>query len=109
MLHLSQPAPTVRRREPGRAVHPPNFWSILDEAVLHRLVGSPAVMKAQLERLIEAAGQPKTAVQVIPYSVGARSALYSIFTVVEFGDGVPGVVYVKGPVGSIYFRLDRGR
>jgi hypothetical protein len=68
-------------------------------------------MKAQLERLIEAAGQPKITVQVIPYSVGAHPALDSIFTVVEFDGGVPGVVYVEGLVGSIYFErpedLDR--
>jgi transcriptional regulator with XRE-family HTH domain len=102
---------TVTRQKVLTAAHPPHFWSILDEAVLHRVVGSPAVMKAQLERLIEAAGQPKITVQVIPYSVGAHPALDSIFTVVEFDGGVPGVVYVEGLVGSIYFErpedLDR--
>jgi hypothetical protein len=102
---------TMTRQKVLNAAHPPHFWSILDEAVLHRVVGSSAVMKAQLERLIEAAGQPTITVQVIPYSVGAHPALDSIFTVVEFDGGVPGVVYVEGLVGSIYFErpedLDR--
>jgi transcriptional regulator with XRE-family HTH domain len=91
--------------------HSPHFWSILDEAVLHRAVGGPAVMKAQLERLIEASKQPPITIQVIPYDVGAHPALDSIFTIVEFHEGLPGVVYVEGLVGSIYLEraddLDR--
>jgi transcriptional regulator with XRE-family HTH domain len=93
--------------------YPPRFWSILDEAVLHRVVGGPAVMKAQLEHLIEASSQPRITIQVIPYEVGAHPALDSIFTIVEFDGGVPGVVYVEGLVGSIYLErpddLDRYR
>lgn len=91
--------------------HAPYFWSILDEAVLHRVVGGPAVMKAQLERLIEASRQPRITIQVIPYEIGAHPALDSIFTIVEFDGDVPGVVYVEGLVGSIYLErpddLDR--
>jgi hypothetical protein len=71
--------------------------------VLHRVIGGPAVMRAQLERLIEAAGQPNMTVHVILYPVGVHPALDSIFTVVEFDRGAPGVVYVEGLVGSIYF------
>ena len=93
--------------------HPPSFWSILDEAVLHRVVGGPAVMKAQLEHLIKASSQPQITIQVIPYEVGAHPALDSIFTIVEFDSSVPGVVYVEGLVGSIYLErpedLDRYR
>ena len=68
-------------------------------------------MKAQLERLIEASKQPPITIQVIPYDVGAHPALDSIFTIVEFHEGLPGVVYVEGLVGSIYLEraddLDR--
>jgi hypothetical protein len=102
---------TLTRQRVFEQEHPPYFWSILDEAVLHRAVGGPAVMKAQLEHLIEVSRQPEITIQVIPYEVGAHPALDSIFTIVEFDGGVPGVVYVEGLVGSIYLErpedLDR--
>lgn len=102
---------TVTRQQVLTAAQPPHFWSILDEAVLHRVVGKPGVMTAQLDRLIEASGQSRITVQVIPYTVGVHPALDSIFTIVEFDGGVPGVVYVEGLVGSIYFERpeDLGR
>ena len=75
---------------------------VLDEAVLHRLVGGPAVMGAQLDRLIELSGQPNVTVQVIPYSVGAHPAMDSTFNILEFTSSVSSVVYVEGLVGWIY-------
>ena len=102
---------TLTRQKVLAAAHPPHFWSILDEAVLHRVVGDPGIMRAQLERLIEVSSHPRITVQVIPYTVGVHPALDSIFTIVEFDGGVPGVVYVEGLVGSIYLErpedLDR--
>jgi transcriptional regulator with XRE-family HTH domain len=102
---------TMTRQRVFAAEHPPHFWTILDEAVLHRVVGDPGIMRAQLDRLIEASSHPRITVQVIPYTVGVHPALDSIFTIVEFDGGVPGVVYVEGLVGSIYLErpedLDR--
>jgi transcriptional regulator with XRE-family HTH domain len=75
---------------------------VLDEAVLHRMVGGRAVMRAQLDRLIEVSKQPNVTMQVIPYSVGAHPAMDSTFNILEFADSVPSVVYVEGLVGWIY-------
>lgn len=41
---------TTTRQALLKSANPPHFWSILDEAVLHRVVGNPGVMKAQLDR-----------------------------------------------------------
>jgi len=75
---------------------------VLDEAVLHRAVGGPAAMGAQLARLIETTKIYNVTIQVIPYSAGAHAAMDSTFTIMEFADPVPGVVYVEGLVGWIY-------
>jgi transcriptional regulator with XRE-family HTH domain len=75
---------------------------ILDEAVLHRLVGGPAVMRMQLDRLMEASNQPNVTMQVIPYSAGAHPAMDSTFNILEFDSPTPSVVYVEGLVGWIY-------
>jgi transcriptional regulator with XRE-family HTH domain len=81
---------------------PPAFSAVLDEAVLHRLVGGPAVMSAQLGRLIEAANRPKVTIQVIPFTLGAHPGVESNFNILEMPSPTPGVVFVEGLVGSIY-------
>ena len=81
---------------------PPAFSAVLDEAVLHRLVGGPAVMSAQLRRLIEAANRPKVTIQVIPFTLGAHPGVESNFNILEMPSPTPGVVFVEGLVGSIY-------
>ena len=78
---------------------------VLDEAVLHSAVGGAAVMRAQLERMIEATKIHNVTIQVIPYNVGAHPAMDSAFTILEFAQPVPSVVYVEGLVGHLY--LDR--
>ena len=80
----------------------PNLLAIVDEAVLHRVVGGPKVMVQQLERVIEANQQHNITVQVMPYSVGAHPALDSTFILLEFPPPVPGVVYIEGLVGQVY-------
>ncbi len=80
---------------------------VLDEAVLHRAVGGPAVMGQQLESLIEAAQLSNVTIQVIPYSAGAHPAMDSLFEILDFGDTAPRVVYVEGLMGYIY--VDRAQ
>jgi transcriptional regulator with XRE-family HTH domain len=81
---------------------PPQFSAVVDEATLHRVLGGPAVMAAQLDHVVEACAQPNVSVQVVPFSAGAHPALDSTFTVLEFAPPVPGVVYVEGLVGQMY-------
>src|ERR1700730_2551510 len=82
--------------------HPPRLPVILDEAVLHRVVGGPSAMRAQLEHVVAASEQSNITVQVLPYNVGAHPALDSTFIVGELPPPVAGVVYVEGLVGQIY-------
>jgi transcriptional regulator with XRE-family HTH domain len=80
---------------------------VLDEAVLHRAVGGPAVMSEQLDRLIVAGQLPNVTVYVIPFSAGAHPAMDSLFEILDFGGTAPQVVYVEGLMGYIY--LDRAQ
>lgn len=75
---------------------------VLDEAVLHRVIGTPGVMHAQLQQLAEKARASDLTVQVIPYDAGAHPALDSTFNILDFEAPVPSVVYVEGLVGQIY-------
>jgi transcriptional regulator with XRE-family HTH domain len=78
------------------------LWVILDEAVLHRAIGGPAVMRAQLEMVLEKMKLPNVTLQVIPFSAGAHPALDSTFNILEFSGGMPDIVYSEGLAGFIF-------
>jgi hypothetical protein len=84
----------------------PEFHYILDEAALRRLVGGREVMVSQLQRLVEAAQEPRTGVQVIPFSAGAHSSMSGSFTVLEFGSDDADVLYREIGVTNVAERED---
>lgn len=51
----------------------PDYSVILDEGVLRRSYGGPAVMREQLGKLVELALTPTTFVQVLPFSHGGHA------------------------------------
>jgi len=59
---------------------------MLDEAVLHRPVGSAAVMHGQLTHLADLATHVNVSIQVVPYSAGAHIGLLGAFVIAEAGD-----------------------
>jgi hypothetical protein len=88
----------MRRQQLLRKSNPPRFHVLLDEVVLHRGVGGPAVMAAQLEKVLKAAQKGKEVVQVIPFSAGAYAAIDGYFMLLEFSgeSELWPVVFVEG-------------
>jgi len=86
---------------------PPHLWSILDEAVLHRVMGSPEIMRQQLQRIGQAMEMPNVVVQIVPYTIGAHPALDSVFTILELPGVVSTVVYVEGLLGQVYLEREQ--
>ena len=85
----------------------PLFHFIVDEGALHRAIGGPAVMRAQLARIVEVASLPNVTFQVIPFAVGAHPGLDSNFVILEIAEPtVNDIVYVEGAVGNIYLETD---
>jgi transcriptional regulator with XRE-family HTH domain len=83
--------------------HPPRFEAVVDESVLHRVVGSPGIMRAQLERLLELSELPHVTLQVIPYDAGALPAGNSKFIILKFAQPtVPDVVFIEALTGDLY-------
>jgi transcriptional regulator with XRE-family HTH domain len=80
---------------------PPRYRVLLDEAVLHRPVGGPAVMADQLAKVLELEQQAKVAVQVIPFDAGAHAAQDSNFVFFEF-DKLSPIVFVEGLIKHQY-------
>ena len=73
---------------------PPHLVVVLDEAVLHRLVGSPQIMADQLARVADMAERPNIAVQVVPSDTGANAGLSGAFDLAS-GDGAPEVLRME--------------
>jgi transcriptional regulator with XRE-family HTH domain len=92
----------ILQRDPPLAVS-----AIFDEAALHRVVGGPSTMQAQLARLVKLSKFANVTIRVIPFTAGAHFAMDSTFRILEFESSVPDVVYVEGLVGFLY--LDRGQ
>ncbi|MFF9647824.1 DUF5753 domain-containing protein [Streptomyces sp. NPDC014622] len=87
-----------------RSADPLRLWAVLSEAVLRRVVGSPATMREQLLYLAEKAGHPKITMQVIPYSQGAHPGMAAgPFQILGFPwPADPGVAYVEHRAGALY-------
>ena len=99
----------MRRQDLLTRAAPPRIWSVMDEAVLRRPFGSPAVMRAQLHRLLDAAALPHVTLQVVPFFSGGHAGASGSFTVLRFEEqDLPDVVYIEQLTGAVYLdqRLD---
>ncbi len=87
---------------------PPRVWSVVDEAALRRPVGGRAVMRAQLNRLIEVTALPHVVIQVVPFARGGHAAAGGSFTVLRFAEPeLLDVVYIEQLTSALYLD-DRG-
>jgi transcriptional regulator with XRE-family HTH domain len=78
---------------------PPDIVVVLDELVLHRLVGSAEVMYGQLAQLAELSTRPYISVQVVPASQGANAGLGGALNIAS-GDGTPEIVHMDAVEGQ---------
>ncbi|MFB7460000.1 MULTISPECIES: helix-turn-helix transcriptional regulator [unclassified Streptomyces] len=94
----------MRRQERiSAAENPLRLWTVLDEAALRRVVGSPALMREQLEHLVEQTRLPHVTVQVIPFEMGAHPGLNGQYAILEFPDTADSsVVYIEGVTSDLY-------
>ncbi|MDG4801265.1 helix-turn-helix transcriptional regulator [Micromonospora sp. WMMD980] len=86
-----------------RRADPPQLWAVLDEAVLRRPIGGAAVMREQLDALIEATAAPHVRLQIVPFTAGGHAAASGAFSILRFGDeDLPDIVYIEQLTSAIY-------
>ncbi|WP_103543511.1 helix-turn-helix transcriptional regulator [Streptomyces sp. SM1] len=86
----------MRRAELLRREEAPQLWAVIDESVLLRVLGSPAVMREQLEHLVAMSERPNVTVQIVPLAVTNASAPAIPVTYLRFGGlDLPDVVYLE--------------
>nr|WP_307128922.1 helix-turn-helix transcriptional regulator [Streptomyces sp. B1I3] len=96
----------VRLRRQHRIYDPADplrLCVVLDESTLRRVVGSPGLMREQLEHLNALSAEPHITVQVLPYSAGALPDVTGQFSILGFADSPEaGVVYLEGSTSDLY-------
>lgn len=93
----------ARRQEILRRTRPPTLWAVIDEAALRRPIGGTAVMRAQLQHLIESCENRNVTIQVVPFHAGGHAAVGGPVTLLRMSEpDVPDVVYLEHLTGARY-------
>jgi transcriptional regulator with XRE-family HTH domain len=102
----------ARQQRVTQSDEPLHVWAVIDEAVLHRVVGRPDVMVAQLKHLLDLGELGNVSIQVLPYRAGIHAAIDGPFVLLTF-DGYPDLLYIEHLVGCVYLEkpadTDHGR
>ncbi|MGP3926693.1 helix-turn-helix domain-containing protein [Streptomyces sp. 8N616] len=81
----------------------PLLWVVMDETVMRRPIGGPAVMREQVDRLIEATSMPNVRLQIMPFAAGPHPAMYGPFHIFRFPiQELPDIAYTESLVGGVY-------
>ena len=93
------------RQQLMNRVDPPALSFVVDESVLLRAIGGPAVMRAQLQRLLELGRRECVAIRVLPLALGEHVGLRGPFVLLKFvGTNDPDVVYIEQRRGDAIFQ-----
>ncbi|GAB2700395.1 helix-turn-helix domain-containing protein [Nocardia thraciensis] len=97
-----------------RKTRPAAVDVILDESVLHRIVGNRRIMAAQLRHLADLSTRSNIEIRILPHSAGIPlGELTGPFIILDFGIGPnrlpiePSVVYVESYRGALYYEEER--
>jgi lambda repressor-like predicted transcriptional regulator len=92
---------------------PPSAWFVVDVMALYRLVGSPEVMGAQMDRLLEIAALPRVTVTVMPpvaHPANASEFIIADETAAYAEHMISGFTYTEDmSVSALTVRFDRLR
>ncbi|MER7840799.1 helix-turn-helix transcriptional regulator [Streptomyces sp. NPDC096040] len=93
----------LRRQALLERADAPTLWVVMEEAVLHRAVGGPQVMRTQMERLLKVSELEHVSVDVVPFAAGAHVGACAPFTYFRFEEPeLPDVVYSEIPSDATY-------
>jgi len=93
----------IKRQEILTQPDPPRVWAVIDESALRRPLGSPAIMRVQLQHLVDVAELPNVTLQVMPFDRGGHSATGGSFSILRFSEpDLPDVVYVEQLTSALY-------
>lgn len=87
-------AARIERQEVVSCDKPPLLWYVLDESVVRHVVGGPAVMGAQLDRLLEASTGAGVVLQILPFAADNHAGADGPISLYEFAEA-PSICYTE--------------
>jgi hypothetical protein len=100
----------IQRQELLTNDDPPQLRVVLDESVLHRVIGDRQVMRVQIEHLLQSSAEPHIQIQILPFDAGAHAGLNGAFVILDFPpfpEPYPTaaddrIVYIDSLTGAMY-------
>ncbi|MER7196226.1 transcriptional regulator [Streptomyces sp. CB01635] len=93
----------LRRQSLLEGEDAPTLWVVMEEAVLHRAVGSSDVMREQIERLLDVSELEHISIDIVPFAAGAHVGACAPFTYFRFEEPeLPDIVYSELLSASVY-------
>ncbi|MFF2505517.1 helix-turn-helix domain-containing protein [Streptomyces sp. NPDC058067] len=93
----------MRRQELITREDAPRLWMVMDETALRRPVGGPDVMRAQVDRLLEATELANVTLQIAEFVSGPHPGTYGPFVLFRFAvPELPDMVYSEYLTGAVY-------
>jgi transcriptional regulator with XRE-family HTH domain len=93
----------LRRQELLTSADAPQFEAVIDEAVLHRVAVKNDVMRAQLDRLVEASELPSVEIRLLPHTSGLLPSSINKFILLTFPETTgPEIVFIEHLTGDLY-------
>jgi transcriptional regulator with XRE-family HTH domain len=87
--------------------YPLDLWVILDEAVLHRPVGDPCVLRQQLQHLVMVSDLPNVTLQVLPFAAGGHAGMDGSFAMLLYREPTdPDLVFLANAAGGLFLEKD---
>jgi transcriptional regulator with XRE-family HTH domain len=81
------------------------IWAVLDEPVIRRPIGGPAVMRAQLQHLLDLTAPSNSTItlQILPLAIGSHPGLSGPFVILDFPSSEdPSVIYLETATDGLY-------
>ena len=93
----------TKRRALLTTENAPDFSFVLDETILRRPIGGPAIMSHQLQHLVSVTKElPNVTIQIAPFSIGPYTGMKGAFEHVHFEDTPDeDIVYLEGSSGDV--------
>jgi transcriptional regulator with XRE-family HTH domain len=81
---------------------PLQLTAIIDEAALRKRFGDVTAMRVQLRHLVEQAELPTVTIQVVPDEAGLNTSRNGAYTILDFPEGDPSLLYVAYVTGALH-------
>jgi transcriptional regulator with XRE-family HTH domain len=93
----------MRRQQILHRPAPARLWAVIDEAALRRPIGGAAIVRAQLQHLIEMTQLTHIRIQIAPFASGSRAIADGPVTMLRFPEAkLTDMVYVECQTSAQY-------